>query len=63
MIETFYILIQMSREIVPKGLIDNKAALAQVMVGRRTSGKPLSEPMLPELPVAYMLQKGEGGGR
>ena len=31
---------------VPKGLIDNKPVLVQVMAWRRTGDKPLSEPML-----------------
>ena len=31
---------------VPKGLIDKKSALVQVMAWRRTGDKPLPEPML-----------------
>ena len=36
----------MSLKFVPKGKINNKSALVEVMAWRRT-GKPLSEPMLP----------------
>ena len=43
--EKFCILIKISLKIVPKGLIDNNAALVQVMAWRRTGDKPLSEPM------------------
>ena len=35
-----------SRNFVPKGLIDNKSMLVQVMAWRRTGDKPLPEPML-----------------
>ena len=31
---------------IPKGVIDNKSALVQVMAWHRTSNKPLPEPML-----------------
>ena len=37
----------------PKGLIENKSALVQVMAWRRTGSKPLSEPMLTQLTHAY----------
>ena len=43
--EKFCILIKISLKIVPKGLIDNNAALVHVMAWRRTGDKPLSEPM------------------
>ena len=39
---------------VPKGLIDNKAALVQVMAWHRTGDKPLFEPMLARFTDAYM---------
>ena len=39
---------------VPKGLIDNKAALIQVMAWRRTGDKPLPELMLIQFLDAYM---------
>ena len=39
---------------VPKDLIDNKAALVQVMAWRRTGDKLLPEPMLMQFTDAYM---------
>ena len=53
--EKFLILIKISLKFVPKGPIDNKAALVQVMVWRRTGDKPLPEPMLTQFADAYML--------
>ena len=44
--EKFCILIRMSLKFVPKGPIDNKWALVQVMAWRRSGDKPLSEPMV-----------------
>ena len=44
--ENVSILIQISVKFVPKGPIDNKSALVQVMACRRTGDKPLSEPMI-----------------
>ena len=44
--EKFCILIQISLKFVPKGLIDNKTALVQVMAWRRTGNKPLPEAVL-----------------
>ena len=52
--EYFRILIPISLKIVPKGSIDNNAALVQLMVCRRTGDKPLSEPMLTYFPDSYM---------
>ena len=52
--EKFYISIRISLKFVPKGTIDNKIALVQVMAWRRTGDKPLSETML--------TQFGGGGG-
>ena len=52
--EKFCILIQISPKFVPKGLIDNKAALFQVMAWRRTGDKPSPEPMLIYFTDAYM---------
>ena len=43
--EKFRILIQISLKFVPKGPIDNKSALVQVMAWRRSGDKPLSEPI------------------
>ena len=44
--EKFGISIQVSVKFVPKGPIDNNAALVQVMAWRRTGDKPLPEPKL-----------------
>ena len=46
--------IQISLMFVPKGKIDNKAALVQVMDWRRTGDKALPEPMLTQFTYAYM---------
>ena len=46
--------IKISLKFVPKGPIDNKSALAQVMAWRRTGDKPLPEPMLTQFTDAYM---------
>ena len=47
--------IQISLKLVPRGPIDNKPTLVQVMVWRRTGDKPLSEPMMAQFPdAAYM---------
>ena len=40
----------------PKGPIDNKAALIQVIEWGRTGGEPLPEPMLTQFTDAYMQQ-------
>ena len=42
----FVFLMGISLQFVPKGPIDNKSALSQVMAWRRTGDKPLPEPML-----------------
>ena len=47
--EKFCILIQISLEFVPKGLIDNKTALIQVI-----GDKPLPEPMLTQIYVRHV---------
>ena len=52
--EKFCILIRISLKVVPKCPIDNKPALAQIMVWCRTGSKPLSEPMLTQIADAYM---------
>ena len=44
--ENVRILIEISLKFVPKGPIDNKPALAQIMAWRWPGDKPLSEPML-----------------
>ena len=57
--ENFSILTQISLTFVPKGLIDNKAALVQVMAWRRTGDKPLPKLMLTQFTCAYMRHWGE----
>ena len=53
------ILIRISLKFVPKDPIDNKSALVQVMVWRRTRDKGLPEPMLDEFTDAYIRHLGE----
>ena len=43
----------------PKGPTDNKAALIQVMAGRRTGDKPLPKAMPNQFTDAYMRHQGE----
>ena len=52
--ENVRILIQISLKFVPKGWIDNKPALVQVMAWCRTGDKPSPEPMLDQFIDAYM---------
>ena len=52
--ENARISIRISLKFVPKGPIDNKSALVQVMTWRRTGDKPLSEQMLTQFTDAYM---------
>ena len=52
--EKFYILIEISLQLVLKGQISNKAVLVQVIYWRRTDDKPLSEQMLIQFTDAYM---------
>ena len=47
-------LIQISLKFLPRSLIDNKAALVQVMSWCRTGDKPLPEPMITQFTDAYM---------
>ena len=53
--ENVRIPIQISLKRVPKSPIDNKQALVRIMAWRRTSDKPLPEPMKTHLTGAYML--------
>ena len=46
--------IQISLKLVPRGPIENKPALVQVMVWRRAGDKPLPEPMMVQFTDAYM---------
>ena len=57
--ENFFILIQISLKFAPTGLIDNKAALVQVMAWRRIGDKPLPEPMLIVFTDAYAALGGD----
>ena len=52
--EKFDILIKISLKIVPKGVINIKGALVQVMAWRQTGDKPLPEPMLIQFLDAYI---------
>ena len=45
---------QISLNFVPKGPIDDKSALVQVMVWYLTGAKPLPEPMMSQFIDAYM---------
>ena len=57
--ENVKISIRISLKFVPKGPIDNKSALVQVMAWCRTGDKSLPEPMLPQFTEAYMRHQGE----
>ena len=48
------ILIPILLKFVPKGPIDNKSELVQVMTWRRTGEKPLPEAILTQFTDAYM---------
>ena len=52
--DKFCVSILISLKFVPKGPIDNKAALVQIMAWRRTGDKPLPELMLTQFTDAYM---------
>ena len=52
--ENIWISIKISLKFVPRGLIDNKSALVQIMAWRRTGDKPLPEPMLTQFTNAYV---------
>ena len=52
--ENIWILTKISLNYVPYGLMDNMAALVQIMAWRRPGDKPLSEPMLDKFGDAYM---------
>ena len=47
--ENIAVSISISLKFVSKGLIDNMAALVQIMAWRRSGDKPLSEPMMVSL--------------
>ena len=48
------ILIEISLKFVPKGTVNNKSALVQVMAWHCTGDKPLPEAMLTQFTDAYM---------
>ena len=52
--EKFCISISISLKFVPKGPVDNKTVLVQIMACCKTGDKPLSEPMLTQFTDAYM---------
>ena len=53
-ITTKFCCVQISLEFVPKGPIDSKWALVQVMAWRQIGDRPLSEPVLTQFIDAYM---------
>ena len=57
--ENVRIAIQILLKFVPKGPIDNKSALVQIMAWRREGNKPLPEPMVSHFTDAYMLHSVE----
>ena len=46
--------IKTSLKYIPKGLIDNKPTLVQILSWRRTGDKPISEPMMSWIPYALL---------
>ena len=50
----FKFLSKFSLKFIPKGPIDNKPALVQIMAWCRTGDKPLFEPMMAYVAKAYM---------
>ena len=52
--ENVLISIKISLKFVPKGPIDNKSSLVQVMARCRIGAKPLHEPMMTQFNDAYM---------
>ena len=58
--ENFCILLQISLMFLPKGLINNKSALVQVMAWRKTGHKPLPESWWPSSLVYMFGTLGRG---
>ena len=52
--------IKISLKFVPKGPINNIAALVQIMAWRRAGDKPLSEPMMVNLPTHICVTRPVG---
>ena len=59
MSEKFCILMEISLKFAPKGVIDKKSALVQVMAWHRTGDKPLPEAILTQLYDTYIQHWGE----
>ena len=57
--ENVRIFIQISLKFVPKGPIDNKSALVQVMAWCQTGNKPLPGPLLAQFTSTYVRHWGE----
>ena len=55
--ENVWIPIKMSLKFVPKGPINNIPALVQIMAWRRAGNKPLSQPMMVELPTHICITR------
>ena len=55
--EDILILIKISLKFVPKGSINNIAALVQIMAWRRPGDKPLSEAMMVNLPTHICITR------
>ena len=51
--------IQISFKLVPKGPIENKSALVQIMTKHRTGDKSLPGPVPIQLTETYMRHKGD----
>ena len=56
--KNIWISIKISLKCVPKGPMNNKSALIQLMAWRRTGDMPLSEPMPTRFTAAYMRHQG-----
>ena len=57
--ENVRISIQFSLKFVPKGQVDNKSTLVQVMACRLFGAKPLPEPMLSQFSDTYVTLEGD----
>ena len=55
----FFFIIRISLKFVPKGPIDNKSALIQVMALHSIGNKPLPKPMLNEFTDVYVALRGD----
>ena len=57
--ESVWISITISLKFVPRGPIDYKSAICQVMAWHKTDEKPLPESMLTQFTDAYIRHQGE----